>query len=72
MLNGPKPSKENAMLVDIQYVKPDRKKGQNDDYLYVIWRNLDTGKKYLITQKNPVIPIYFEKEEYRDQPQRTE
>ena len=66
MLNGPKPNKDSAMLVDIQYVKPNKKMGINDDFLYVIWRDLDTNKKYLIVQKNPVIPIYFEKEEYRD------
>ena len=58
-------SKDNAMLIDIQYVRENRA-AKLPDYLYLIWKNLDTGEKFLTKIKEPPIPIYFEKPEYRD------
>lgn len=58
-------TKENAMLIDIQYV-PERKRDNIPDYLYLIWKNLDTGEKFLTKIKEPPIPVYFENPETRD------
>lgn len=58
-------SKDNAMLIDIQYVRENRTR-QLPDYLYLIWKNLDTGEKFLNTIKEPPVPLYFEKPECRD------
>ena len=40
-------SKDNAMLVDVQYV-PENRREKLPDYLYLIWKNLDfsTEKKF--------------------------
>lgn len=54
-------SKENAMLLDIQYVKKDK-----TDYLYIIWKNLDTNKKELKIIETPKMDIYFVKPEFRN------
>ena len=55
-------TKNNGMLIDIQYVK---NKG-DADYLYTIWKDLDTGEKNLSIEKNPKRIIYFEKPECRN------
>lgn len=60
-----KPNKENSMLIDIQYIKPN-KKNDEPDVLYVIWKDLDTGKKYMQKTEEPKMDIYFEKAEYRN------
>ena len=59
--------KETAMLLDIQYIKP-RKNDPNakDGLLYIIWKDLDTGSKYINIVDNPKMEIYFEKEEKRN------
>lgn len=57
--------KDNAMLLDIQYIKANKKKNQLD-YLYIIWKNLDTGKKHLQVVPEPMMEIYFEKSEFRN------
>lgn len=57
--------KNNAMLLDIQYIKANRKENQLD-YLYIIWKNLDTGKKFLQVVPEPMMEIYFEKPEFRN------
>lgn len=57
--------KDDVMLLDIQYVRPDRK-NKIKDYLYVIWKNIKTGEKHLITIEQPAMTIYFEKPEFRD------
>lgn len=58
------PNKDTAMLCDVQYVKP--RKGKNDkDYLYIIWKDLDTNEKYLKVVEEPKVDIYFEKPELR-------
>lgn len=58
---------KNKMLIDVQYA---RKKGKKEeainDYIYLIWRDLDTGEKHMSAVENPTVPIYFEKEETRD------
>ena len=58
---------KNKMLIDVQYA---RKKGRGDDslndYIYLIWRDLDTGEKHMSYAENPTVPIYFEKEKSRD------
>lgn len=58
-------SKENAMLLDIQYIKANKKENQLD-YLYIIYKNLDTGKKFLQVVPEPMMEIYFEKPEFRN------
>lgn len=54
-------NKNNAMLLDIQYINKN-----NEDYLYTIWKDLDTGEKNLSIEKNPTRLIYFEKPEFRN------
>ena len=58
------PSKESSMLIDIQYVKQNRSAG-TPDYLYIIWKDLNTNKKYMQAVPEPMIDIYFEKHEFR-------
>ena len=60
-----KVNKEDIMLVDVQYVRPSRKYGTND-YLYVIYKDINTGEKFLHTIEEPKFTVYVEKEEYRD------
>ena len=62
---------ENAMLLDIQYVRKDRKNNK-EDCLYTIYKNVDTGEKFVYAMEQPKIPIYIEKEEYRDHVHCTE
>ena len=59
------PNKENSMLIDIQYVKQNKKLG-TPDYLYIIWKNLDTMEKFLKVIPEPKMKIYFEKENFRN------
>lgn len=58
-------NKENAMLLDVQYIRENKKENQLD-YLYIIWKNLDSGEKYLQVVPEPMMDIYFEKPEFRD------
>lgn len=58
-------NKDNCMLIDIQYVKP-KKEYNYQDCLYIIWKDLDTGEKYVDIRKNPTMNIYFTKEEHRN------
>lgn len=55
--------KDNAMLIDIQYVKP--RKGE-PDYLYIIWKDLKTNEKHLEVVKEPTVEIFFQKPELRN------
>lgn len=59
------PTADNAMLMDVQYVKANRKIGQKD-YLYIIWKDLDTLEKHLKIIEEPSMEIFFEKPEYRN------
>ena len=52
------------MLVDVQYVRPDRKNNL-PDFIYLIWKDLLTGEKYCTQVSEPNIDIYFEKPELR-------
>lgn len=58
-------NKESSMLIDVQYIKPNRKNG-TDDYLYLIWKDMDNDEKYMQAIKEPKMDIYFEKPEYRN------
>ena len=58
-------NKDSAMLVDIQYIK-ERKSENTPDILYIIWKDLDTGEKFMQPVKNPAMDIYFEKPEFRE------
>lgn len=57
--------KESSMLLDIQYIKANKKEG-NTDYLYVIWKDLKTNEKHLQVIPEPMMDIYFEKPEFRN------
>ena len=57
--------KDNAMLCDVQYVKANKKE-KEPDFLYLIWKDLDTGQKQLNIIPEPKMDIYFEKPEYRN------
>lgn len=61
----PQMSKETSMLFDVQYIKPNRQDNP-DGILYVIWKDLETGKKYLNEVHDPKMDIYFTKPEYRN------
>ena len=54
-----------SMLVDVQYVRANKKAG-TPDCLYTIYKDLETGKKHVMSIEEPSMPIYFEKEEYID------
>ena len=58
-------NKENSMLLDIQYIKANKKQNQ-PDLLYIIWKNLDTNEKFLQVVPEPKMDIYFEKLERRN------
>lgn len=58
------PSKDSCMLVDVQYVKQNRK-NNTPDFLYIIWKDLDTMEKHLQIIPEPKMDIYFEKPEFR-------
>lgn len=58
---------ENPLLLNMQYVKGNKKQ-KIPDYLYVLWKDLDTGEKHLEKVPEPKMDIYFEKPEYRDHP----
>lgn len=54
-----------AMLIDVQYVRPNRKE-KIPDCLYTIWKDVETGKKHVIAMEEPKMPIYYEKPECRN------
>lgn len=58
------PNKDSCMLVDVQYVKQNRK-NNTPDYLYIIWKDLDTMEKHLQVIPEPKMDIFFEKPEFR-------
>lgn len=58
------PNKETSMLLDVQYVKANKAE-KRPDYLYIIWKDLESGKKYLQSVPEPKMDIYFEKPELR-------
>lgn len=60
-----KMTKDNAMLIDIQYIKASKREN-HPDYLYIIWKDIDTGEKHLQVVPEPMMDIYFEKPEVRN------
>lgn len=64
-------STEKSMLVDIQYVSKDRTR-ELDDCLYTVWKDIDSGKKYVEKFEKPQVPIFIEKEEARTHTYPTE
>ena len=56
---------DNRLLIDMQYVRGKRKENI-PDYLYIIWKDIETGEKHVDTIPEPLMDIYFEKPEYRD------
>ena len=59
-------SKDNRMLIDIQYERPNSKENNPNGMLYVISKDLDTGEKHLQVINDPKMGIYFEKPEFRN------
>lgn len=57
--------KERAMLIDVQYIRPNREDNP-DGLLYVIWKDIDTNAKRLEIIEDPKMEIFFTKPEYRD------
>jgi hypothetical protein len=55
----------NTMLVDIQYVQKNAAKGY-EDCLYIITKDITTGEKTVTPVETPKVPIYVEKEEFRN------
>ena len=51
-----------AMLLDVQYVRQNRKENIPDT-LYTIWKDLETDTKHVIAMEEPKMPIFFEKNE---------
>lgn len=60
-----KTKKESIMLIDIQYVRPNRSLGLTD-YIYIIWKDIDSDEKHLTIIQDPKVCIYFEKPEKRN------
>lgn len=60
-----KVNKSNSMLIDVQYVRANKHENK-PDYLYVIWKDLVKNQKNLNIIPEPMMDIYFEKEEFRD------
>lgn len=58
-------NKDDSMLLDVQYVRASKQK-QLPDYLYIIWKEIKSGQKHLISIPEPTVDIYFEKPENRD------
>ena len=58
-------NKESSMLLDVQYIKANKKNGTKD-YLYFIWKDIDTDEKYMQAIEEPKMDIYFEKPEFRN------
>ena len=57
--------KEHAMLIDVQYIKQNKKEN-TPDYLYLIWKDMRTQEKHLEVIPEPPMDIYFEKPEIRN------
>lgn len=56
---------DNIMLCDLVYHNPSK---ENDyvDYLSIVYKELDSGKKHVHMIENPTMDIYFTKDEYRN------
>ena len=56
---------DSSLLIDMQYVKANRQ-NNTPDYLYMIYRDLDTDEKKLQIVPEPKMDIYFTKPEFRN------
>ena len=56
--------KEYAMLLDIQYIKANKRENQLD-YLYIIWKDLRDGKKHLNVIPEPVMITYAKTKSFK-------
>lgn len=56
---------KNLMLLDVQYIRENRK-NNTPDVLYTIYKDLNTGEKKVDIKYEPRQDIYFEKPEYRN------
>lgn len=60
----PHRKKEDTMFINAIY--HNKKLGGGTDYLEIVYKDLNTGEKFVESIPNPEIDIYFAKEEYRD------
>lgn len=56
---------EHPLLLNMQYVEGNRK-AKIPDYMYCLWKDLDTGEKHLECIPEPMMDIYFEKMKFRN------
>lgn len=61
---GPQADSMDLMILNIIYLEGE--KGQKDDILYVVYKDINTKKKYVETIYNPKIEVYIVKKEYRN------
>lgn len=57
---------KNLMFLNIYYDKGNYDWSNPDDVLDIIYKDIDTGKQYVETIKNPLIEIWITKKEYRN------
>lgn len=58
-------NKDDVMLIDVQYVRKNKRENL-PDYLYIIYKIISTGEKKLLKIPEPEVSIYFEKPEHRN------
>lgn len=54
-----------SMLIDVQYVRAKKDKGL-PDCVYTVWKDIETGEKFVKRDDEPKMPIYFEKDTVMD------
>ena len=55
----------NLILLDVKYSRV-KEEGKTNDYAMFLFKNVETGEKFVYNVKNPDVEIYFTKPEYRD------
>ena len=61
----PHRNKENTMLLDVIHHKESKDTDWND-YLDIVYKDLDTGEKFVETIESPTMEIYFVKPEFQN------
>lgn len=61
---GPQADSMDLMILNIIYYEGE--KGQKDDVLYVVYKDINTRKKYVETIHNPKVEVYIVRKEYRN------
>ena len=56
----------NLMILNIYYTKGSQDCNIADDYLEIVYKDIDIGKKYVEKIRHPMIEVYVEKPEYRN------